>query len=126
MITKKERNTIQKNLILNLLKASHLHPTADEIYESVRSTIPNISKGTVYRNLKLMVEKNEIKQFWFQVMHYDGKKEDHAHFFCEKCGKIIDISVKTAPFKRITNEHIHQINTVEYFYTGICKDCNNK
>ena len=56
------RHTRQREAIVRLLRGTNTHPTADSIYEMVKKEIPNISKGTVYRNLKVLLETGEVSE----------------------------------------------------------------
>jgi Fur family peroxide stress response transcriptional regulator len=56
------RKTKQKEAILRILNNTRAHPTADWIYEEVKKEIPNISKGTVYRNLKVLLESRAVSE----------------------------------------------------------------
>lgn len=83
----------QREAIINYLESVYTHPTAEEIYNSVREVIPNISLGTVYRNLNELVANKKVF-----VLHvegdrdrYDGHTEPHAHLKCPECGKVEDI-----------------------------------
>ena len=71
------------------------HPTADALYTSIREEFPNISLGTVYRNLNLLVELGEIQKFSCVdgTDHFDYITSPHYHFVCRHCGKIIDIHI---------------------------------
>lgn len=54
------RNSKQRTLVLDVLKASHEHPNAEEVYLAVKQQLPDISLGTVYRNLNLLEEMGQI------------------------------------------------------------------
>ena len=87
------RETKQRKAILNVLRRTDSHPTADRIYDEVRKVIPNISKGTVYRNLKILREGGKISELNLNgtVSRYEGNNENHYHFRCEKCGRVFDL-----------------------------------
>ena len=78
--------------IVELLKNSYNHPTAEEIYMIVKAKDPAVSRSTVYRNLGLLVQNNLIKQISMKVGpdRYDYIREPHNHVMCTKCGKIFD------------------------------------
>ncbi len=88
-----QRYSRQREEILKIVLSTDLHPTADWIYEHVREIIPNISLGTVYRNLNLLVDEHKINRLVMDdgVVRYDGNLREHHHFICTKTGKIIDI-----------------------------------
>jgi Fe2+ or Zn2+ uptake regulation protein len=88
----REKITCQKKTILDFLKSVRTHPTAEEIYQAVKTKLPQISKGTVYRNLNFLAREGKILEiFSNKVSHYDGDISFHSHFICRKCGKIFDI-----------------------------------
>jgi Fe2+ or Zn2+ uptake regulation protein len=120
-----EKNTCQKRAILEFLKSVKTHPTAEEIYRSVKERLPQISKGTVYRNLKFLAKKGEILEISSKVFHYDGDALSHAHFVCQKCDRIFDVfdlcrECKIVKKKRIKFGKIKGYNLIFY---GICQDC---
>ncbi len=71
------------------------HPTADQVYDEVRKVIPNISKGTVYRNLLVLEEVGAIVRLHVDgtLSRYEIKRKNHYHFRCEKCGRVSDIDM---------------------------------
>ena len=91
----KQRNTRQKRAILNILRNTKSHPTADWVYEQARKEIPNISKGTVYRNLKMLVQSGHVKELKIdkKARRYDGACHNHYHLKCERCGRVYDLDV---------------------------------
>ena len=76
------RHTKQREAILTLLRGTYSHPNADQIYVEVRKEIPNISKGTVYRNLKVLQEMGLISELNLNgtVSRFEAKQESHYHF----------------------------------------------
>ena len=114
------RLTKQKQLIFNIVDNSHDHLTAYEIYEKSKKVMPNISLGTVYRNLNKLVSLKMIRRLEFKdnIIHYDNKKEKHNHFICEKCHKIIDLKEKISLPK-----FNYQVNDYELNIYGICENC---
>ncbi len=123
----KRRNTQQRKVILDILRSTDIHPTADWIYERAREYIPNISLGTVYRNLKilkdegLILELNDGKQ-----SRFDGRIDEHFHFKCSNCNSIYDVDAEEAV--RINEEILqkegYQIYSYDITFTGICPKCN--
>ncbi len=87
------RKTRQKQAILEVLKSANSHPTADWVYNEVRKKIPNISLGTVYRNLRQLCQSGEISDLELcgSLSRFDPRTDNHYHFRCEKCGQVFDI-----------------------------------
>jgi len=120
-----EKITCQKRAILELLQSVKTHPTAQEVYGSIKEKLPQISKGTVYRNLKFLAKKGEILEIFSKVSHYDGDISLHAHFVCQKCDKIFDIfnvcrDCKILKRKKIKFGKIQGYNLIFY---GLCQGC---
>lgn len=69
------------------------HPTADAIYTTIREEFPNISLGTVYRNLNLLVELGEAQKLTCGdgKDHFDGDTSPHYHFVCRRCETVTDL-----------------------------------
>ncbi len=116
------RNTKQKSLVLDIVNNSFCHLTAFEVYQECLKTIPNISLGTVYRNLNSLVKQGKIQRLEIpsHITCYD-KMSYHDHFVCKKCGKIIDLKKRTISMnKRIDG---NKILNYSIQYEGICCDC---
>lgn len=81
-----KRYSRQRELIYQCLLHTDQHPTAEMIYSWLKPENPNLSLGTVYRNLNLLSEEGIIVRMPFPVERYDAVKEPHPHFRCRKCG----------------------------------------
>ena len=119
----------QRDALLNELNCRYDHPTAEDLYVSIKKDIPNLSLGTVYRNLNLLQSEGEIIKISSDgADRFDGNTMPHCHFVCRKCGRMKDISLpeNVSP---ITNDSINSVNgTVEkYSLTlfGVCSECEN-
>jgi len=88
-----KRATRQLATVYEALQGDHSHPSADEIYQRVRRTLPRISLGTVYRNLQRLVAEGKIRMFLLgeRVARYDPMIVEHDHFICQRCGQVEDI-----------------------------------
>ena len=120
----------QRESIKACLMARHDHPTADAIYASIREEFPNISLGTVYRNLNLLVELGEIQKLRCGdgADHFDADTRPHYHFMCRECGCIEDLPMKISQeINDLAQEHVHgKIDShITYFY-GVCENCMKK
>ena len=121
------RKTRQRIAILEVLEGVRTHPSADWIYAEVRKKIPQISKGTIYRNLKVLAEEGAIIGLNVDgtVGRYEIRQDNHYHFICEQCGRIFDmhepVEIKlNAKFAKKTGFKIthHQLE-----FRGLCKGC---
>lgn len=121
------KHSRQRDSIKEFLEGRKDHPTADMVYMNVRKTFPNISLGTVYRNLTLLADIGEIVRIRVGdgVDHFDATTTPHYHFICKECGSVSDFEVPdmisfdelaSADFKGQLEGH-----TV-YFY-GKCENC---
>ena len=126
-IDKKMRYSRQRERIYEYLCASMEHPSAEKIYQDLRNEMPNLSLGTVYRNLKVLVELGKIKIIDSKegIEHYDAECHDHIHFICESRGKIFDI--KEIDYK-LLKESLNlpedfTLNKISLSIYGYCKNC---
>ena len=119
------RNTKQKELILNIINNSYSHPTAYDVYLECKKEIPNISLGTVYRNLNTLVEMGSIQKLKStnNIDRYD-KTLVHSHIICNKCGRIDDIFYEYD----IQLPELLDYDVIDYdlCFNGICNDCKEK
>ena len=123
------KHSKQRDAILEVLHSTKAHPTADAIYEEVRKKIPNISLGTVYRNLAKLSEDNTIIKVnaGTGVEHFDGTPTPHYHVVCTECGAIDDIDA--APLEEVNlwaakkfKGEIYKHSTI---FFGKCERCKN-
>jgi Fe2+ or Zn2+ uptake regulation protein len=120
------KNTIQRQEILNYLNNSREHPTAEKILNDLRKKMPNLSLGTVYRNLNILVENKKIKEIKTkEKVRYDGNPIKHQHLICENCEKIIDTNIFEELTNQIKNKKIKgfQTNQVKIISYGLCTNC---
>ena len=118
----------QREAILNELRSRCDHPTAAQVYEGVRQVIPNISLGTVYRNLASLVESGEILSVTVGdgYEHYDGDKSFHLHLHCKNCGAIIDSRVQKEKLQNIADLDGFEPETSVCVVYGLCKNCSKQ
>lgn len=123
------RNTVQRETILRLLWGTNSHPTADQIYDEARREIPDISKGTVYRNLKVLQKQGKIRELDLNgtVSRYEVAHSSHYHFRCENCGRVLDLE---APIYKEINSQVSRKTGLNILYhqlefRGLCHDCQS-
>ena len=116
------RNTKQRKIVLDIINNSYNHPTAYMVYQECTKTLPNISLGTVYRNLNALVSNNQIIRLDIpnQMTRYD-KILSHDHFICQECGKIEDFKRSDIKYNEMINGNL--IRDCKISYEGICCDC---
>lgn len=126
----KRRRTRQRTLILKTLRSTRFHPTADWIYQQVRQEIPDISLGTVYRNLRLLKEMGEIQELdWGSTYsRYDGNPRQHYHFTCTECGRVMDVDLEQQEFlnRLVEERHGWQVTGHRLEFRGLCCDCQKE
>lgn len=118
----------QREAILNELQHRCDHPTAAQVYEGVKQVIPNISLGTVYRNLASLVESGEILSVSVGdgYEHFDGDKSFHLHLHCKCCGAIIDSRVAEYKIKNIAEFDGFIPETSVCVVYGTCTNCSQQ
>jgi Fur family peroxide stress response transcriptional regulator len=126
-LTNMARKSKQKEAILRAVRGTTSHPSAGWVYEQVRKEIPNISLGTVYRNLGLLKEAGEIRAVGLPgtLERFDSNTQDHYHFKCEGCGRIFDLDL---PVDKAMDERVRRATGFEVTYHrleffGRCKEC---
>lgn len=136
MPTVQKRNTIQRKLVLDAVFDLHNHPTAEDIYQKIIQTHKSISRGTVYRNLNLLVDEGQI----LKVSIYDGADRfdhtlhRHNHVKCTICDQIFDAPSSSDSAleelillnKKIAEQNQFEILGYEIVFNGICPDCQKK
>ena len=117
----------QREAILEVLRSTDIHPTASWIYTKVKERIPNISLGTVYRNLAALSEAGEILNFSVGDLseRYDGNANPHLHLYCRCCGSITDSCFKSDIISQIASEYEFSFTNSVLMVYGICKNCKN-
>ncbi|HAJ95763.1 MAG TPA: transcriptional repressor [Actinobacteria bacterium] len=130
IIDKKLRMTKQRKAMLEEIKKSKAHPTADNIYDLVKKKIPGISLGTVYRNLEILSGEGLVRKL--ELAHtqrrYDGNIKNHYHVLCTECGRVDDLIT-------MGDDNIEELLGVRSYYQitghrlkffGLCPDCKKK
>ena len=117
----------QREAIKHFLMTRKDHPTADVVYSNLKADFPNISLGTVYRNLNLLTSLGEIRKITSgdEADHFDGDTSLHYHFYCENCQCILDL--ETLPGQDLSLEigknFDGMIKGHSLFFYGLCGTC---
>jgi Fe2+ or Zn2+ uptake regulation protein len=121
------RKTKQKEAILEVLRGTNSHPTADWVYNEVRKEIPNISLGTVYRNLRLLCQSGEISELDLcgTLSRFDARQDNHYHFRCENCGVVfdVDLPVDAEIDRRAAQKTGFAVSYHRLEFRGVCENC---
>lgn len=122
-----KRNTIQRSLVFEAVNKLQCHATADQIYETIVTEHPNVSRATVYRNLKLLSETGYIRKIEIPggADCFDHRCHDHCHVKCEKCGRVFDVDIEyiTGLEKNIKDDHGFTFTGYDILFRGVCPDC---
>jgi len=127
---KTRRMTRQRKTILNILRQTKSHASADEIYELVRKQLPRISLGTVYRNLEVLAKMGLIQKLELggTIKRFDWNPNKHYHIRCLVCGQIDDAPI--APLNQLEDElygaTVFSIIGHRLEFEGLCPDCTEK
>jgi len=119
----------QRESIKEYLNSTNEHPTADTVYMNVRQLYPNISLGTVYRNLGLLTELNEARKVPTPEGRdrFEANMTPHNHFFCNECGKIIDLDINiehlSAMESQVCNVSTGYVESSNTTFSGKCVTC---
>ena len=125
--TAKYRKSRQRERILEILRGTKSHPTADTIYLEMKDDFPDLSLGNVYRNLNILVDTGMIQRLDFgsTFNRFDGNCEMHSHFVCEKCKSVSDLELidnfNPADFIKNINGKTVKDYSLEFF--GLCENC---
>ena len=122
-----QRNTVQRQIVLDALRSNKAHPANEEIYAQIHREHPSISRTTVYRNLRLLAASEIIRKVLLQdgLDRYDDRADQHYHFKCKKCGNIIDVDVKrlTDIDKEVQKKYGFRVEGHDILFSGICTEC---
>ncbi len=125
-----QRMTDQRRVILEELRGTVAHPTADELYRTVRKRLPKISLGTVYRNLDILTKAGLIHKLDFGAgqSRYDADLSEHYHVRCVDCNRLVDVMglPRFDYDTEILSQSQFEIIGHSLEFLGICPDCQPK
>ena len=123
------RNTVQRQIILDAVMMLD-HPNADEVYSYLQGKYPTISKGTIYRNLNLLAEEEQIVKVATSsgADRFDYIQPKHYHMRCKCCGKVFDalLPIYETPTVLPTHSGDFSIEGHTLELIGTCSNCLNK
>ena len=118
----------KRNAILSCLRSTDVHPSADWVYAQVKPEYPDISLGTVYRNLALFKQQGLIASLGTVngVERFDGNTDPHVHFICTRCDSVTDLPQMAVPQSLCSQAAAQTGGLVEVChlaFTGVCNRC---
>lgn len=120
----------QREAIKNFLVSRYDHPTAETVYTNIKEEFPNISLGTVYRNLSLLAEIGEIQKLSTGIGpdRFDGNAAPHYHFICNCCGSVLDLEVSGLDHINVLagQNFDGEIEGHQIYFYGKCPNCKNR
>lgn len=122
------RRSVKRDAMLDLLRSTDCHPSADWVFQQLRPVYPDLSLGTVYRNLNQLCEHGLIKRVGTVngQERYDADLHPHAHFVCTRCGSVTDLPL-SPPAQGYVEECSKQFGfeaeSYEVRVKGLCQAC---
>lgn len=121
------RNTIQRALVLDAVRALRTHPTSADVYEAVREKHPSISRATVYRNLALLAERGDVLRVEVPngADRYDFNIAPHHHVKCANCGRVDDVELvfEDNLLNRVKSACGFRLTGYQVIFEGLCPAC---
>lgn len=117
--------SIQRETILDVLRGTKCHPTAEWVFRETRKKLPKISLATVYRNLNKLADNGEIVKIEgvFLKDRYDADITPHAHIVCEKCGAVRDAEIPETLAKNLSE--FSSGARFDLSFKEVCERCKN-
>ena len=124
----KTKHFKKRDAILECVRSTKVHPSADWVYARLKPDISDLSLGTVYRNLALFKEQGLITSLGTVkgVERFDGNNDPHVHFICDACGAVddlMDIRLPTELTAAASTACGGRIQSSQLIFTGKCRNC---
>jgi len=123
------RVTTQRRGVLRVLREECDHPTAEELFLHARARLPEVSMATVYNTLDALVRCGVVRQVKLDrtAIRYCSNMREHAHFYCEDCGRVFDVNIEPAALALACHlpKHLEPAR-VEVAMRGHCRGCPRK
>ncbi len=122
------RTSKKRDAMLALLRSTHCHPGADRVFRELKLQYPDLSLGTVYRNLNHLCQRGLIRRVGTVdgQERYDGVITPHSHFICDRCGAILDLPEHSPGrdwLEAVGVQYGFQAEGCEFIVRGVCRDC---
>ena len=121
----------KREAILSYLQGTTTHPSAEMVYSQLKQEIPDLSLGTVYRNLAMFKQQGTIASVAVVggVERFDGETAPHVHFICNDCCSVLDLESVSVPqvlSQGAAAETGGRVDTCQLSFTGLCSKCLEK
>jgi Fur family peroxide stress response transcriptional regulator len=120
------RETRQRRLVLKALRDTRSHPTAEWIFTRVREQLPNVSLGTVYRNLNVLREEGIVREIRSagRSTRWDADLSPHGHFVCTACGEVRDVTdLRMHDWRSLKDLVGCEVTAQQTEFYGLCPVC---
>ena len=119
----------KRNAILETLRATDTHPSAEMVHEMLQAEHPDISLATVYRNLSRFKAQGVIQSVATVrgIERFDANTEPHVHFICTGCDAVLDlhqIGVPQSLNSSVEETSGCQVQSCQLTFTGLCGNCH--
>lgn len=126
-----QKNFRKRGAILEYLRCTNAHPSAETVYTDLKAQIPDLSMGTVYRNLNLFRQQGLVTSVATVkgVERFDANTDPHVHFICSDCDAVIDLHTMQVPQALCTSAEActgGSISGCQLSFTGLCRACHQK
>lgn len=131
---KQRKHSKKKDAILNLIQSSVLHPGARWVYNELKPTIPDLSLGTVYRNISIFIQEGALASVGIVKgeERFDGRTVPHPHTVCTRCGKVADLPRSEGELVKALSEGWlpgssagdgFRVDFRKTVFYGVCREC---
>ena len=127
---KSEKNsglTKQRKIVLQVIRESDQHLTANEVFAQARQLLPSISFATVYNSLRYLKNENLIGEVRFgaESTRYDRTLTRHDHAVCNDCGKLVDLELAIPDnlIKQAARRSKFKADSIALTLRGLCPEC---
>ena len=122
------KHSRQRDAILECVRSTDSHPTAEWVYARLKPEFPSLSLATVYRNLALLKQEGVISSMGVVdgMERFDSNTEPHSHFICTSCSAVIDVFEVRPPVELCREVRCGTVRSCDLIFTGICKECAEK
>ena len=123
---KVRKHSKKRDAILNCIRDTTCHPTAEWVYQQLKPDFPDLSLGTVYRNIAMFKEEGVIQSIGVVngLERFDYTTEPHTHFICAECGKVVDLEHVVLPAAVLEDAVTDgTITSYQLLFTGVCSQC---